>query len=123
MARPPTGQVIERDGKRGRVYALRFRALGRRRYITTAAATRAQAETELANVLADVRRGIWKPPTVELPVARPEEPTFHVYSSEWVGRRAVEVDARTVEYFKWALSNHLLPWFATMRPSEITPQE
>ena len=50
-----------------------------------------------------------------------EEPTFHVYASEWVERRRAEVDARTVEYFEWALSNHLLRYFAAMRPSEITP--
>lgn len=28
MARPPNGSIVERDGKRGRVYALRFRAYG-----------------------------------------------------------------------------------------------
>jgi hypothetical protein len=34
MARKATGQVIVRDGKRGRSYALRFRAYGRRHYLT-----------------------------------------------------------------------------------------
>ena len=34
MARPATGQVVERDGARGISYALRFRAYGKRRYIT-----------------------------------------------------------------------------------------
>ena len=34
MPRKATGQVIERDGKRGRTYALRFRAYGERRFLT-----------------------------------------------------------------------------------------
>ena len=33
MARPPTGQIVERPLKLGRVFALRFRAYGERRYI------------------------------------------------------------------------------------------
>ena len=36
MARKATGQVIERDGKRGRTYALRLPAHGRREYLTLA---------------------------------------------------------------------------------------
>ncbi len=67
MARPPTGQVLERTTGRGRTYALRFRAYGKRHYLTLGAGeegwSRRHAEEELANVLADVRRGIWKPPT------------------------------------------------------------
>jgi integrase len=123
MARPSTGQVLERRGKDGTTFALRFRAYGERRYLTLDRAkvkTREKAKEELDNLLADVRRGIWRPHEAA-PVAPRAEPTFHVYSSEWVGRRSVEVDTRTVEYFKWALSNHLLPYFAAMRPSEITP--
>jgi hypothetical protein len=60
-------------------------------------------------VLADVRRGIWQPPSPEPQPAPAEEPTFHVYASEWVAGRRAEVDERTTEYFEWALSNHLLP--------------
>jgi hypothetical protein len=51
-----------RYGKRGRTFALRFRAYGKRNYVTTTATSREEAQTELANVLADVRRGIWRPP-------------------------------------------------------------
>ena len=57
MSRSSTGQVVERRGTRGTVYALRFRAYGSRRYVTTTASTREGAEDELQNVLADVRRG------------------------------------------------------------------
>jgi hypothetical protein len=69
MARPATGQVIERDGKRGRTFALRFRAYRHREYVSLGTAAdgwdRASAEQELANVMADVRRGILKPPVPE----------------------------------------------------------
>ena len=124
MARPPTGQVIERRGKRGRTYALRFRAYGERRYVTLGTAdegwTQARAEQELANVLADVRRGIWKPPVEPLAVKTPREaPTFHEYASAWhEGRKAI-VKPRTTEWEKWALSNHLLPSLATRPVDEI----
>src|SRR4051812_48312445 len=63
MARPLTGAIIESEGRDGRIYALRFCAYGRRRYGTLGSEgwTRQRAEQELANVLADVRRGIWRP--------------------------------------------------------------
>jgi integrase len=124
MARPPTGQVIQKRGERGTTYAIRFRAYGTRRYVTLGATAdgwdRRRAEIELENALADVRRGIWTPPPAPTAVEEPpEEPTFHVLASEWVERRRHEVDDRTVEHWKWALSIHLLPFFADSLPSEI----
>lgn len=124
MARAATGQVLDRKGKRGRTFALRFRACGQRQYVTLGTAdegwTRADAEKELANVLADVRRGIWRPPAPIEVVQATEEPTFHVYASEWVERRRYEVAERTVEHWRWLLSSHLLPFFSDYRPSQIT---
>jgi integrase len=111
------------------VYALRFRAYGRRRYLTLGTAadgwSRARAEDELANVLADVRRGIWRapdpPPRVDEP--RPE-PTFHEFASEWFAARETEgLAAKTLTDLRWSLTNHLLPFFAGHRLSEITVQE
>lgn len=82
------GEVIERDRKAGRTFALRFRAYGKRRYLTLGTVaegwSRAKAEEELSNVLADVRRGIWRP---HEPQQRPEpkpEQTFHEFASEWL---------------------------------------
>jgi integrase len=127
MARPPTGQVLERDGKRGRTYALRFRAYGRREYVTLGAApewTRQRAEEELENVLADVRRGIWRPPVVEQPEAPKEEATLHMFASEWLTARKLEgLSLRTIEDYEWALTHHLLPHFSSFRLSEITARE
>jgi len=66
MTRARSGQVVKRQWKSGRGYALRFLANGRRQYVTLGLERdgwdRARAEDELLNVMADVRRGIWIPP-------------------------------------------------------------
>ena len=96
MARPPTGQVVERKGKRGTTYGLRFRAYGKRHYVTAAAKSQQAAETALANVLADVRRGIWQAPQADVLETPAEEPSFHVFASTWLeGRRLDYVPARS----------------------------
>lgn len=122
--RKGTGQVIEYAGPRGTSYAIRFRAYGKRRFVTVGTRetgwTRQRAEEELANTLADVRRGIWQPQTAE-PVRVPNvEPTLHVLASEWLFRRLHEVDERTVEHWRWALSGHLLEHFGHLNPSDVT---
>jgi hypothetical protein len=74
MARKATGSVVELERKTARVYALRFRAYGVRRYVTLGTAedgwTREKAEDRLRHVLADVERGIWRPHEPE-PVEEP----------------------------------------------------
>jgi integrase len=136
MARPPTGQIVERDGARGRSFALRFRAYGRREFLTLglegepcsecgAPVTAAHAAEELDNVRADVRRGTWRTrAAAQQPEPPKEEPTFHVFASEWIAARELEGLAdKTIVDLRWSLSNHLLPFFAGHRLSEITPQE
>lgn len=128
MARPASGQVVEKRTSRGVTFALRFRAYGRREYVTLGTAadgwTRERAEVELQNVLADVRRGIWRPPAPELhPADPPPEPTFHEFASEWYEAREGELRPKTRTDYRWALSGHLLPFFARHRLSEITVQE
>src|SRR2546422_7124771 len=128
MSRPATGQIVVRDGKRGRTFALRFRAYGRREYLTLGTAeegwTHAKAETELENVLADVRRGIWQPPASPVVVETRPEPTFRESASEWYeGKKLKGLGDRTLEDYRWALSYHLLPFFNSHRLSEITIRE
>src|SRR5262245_22732514 len=124
MARKATGQIVERRGRRGTSFGLRFRAYGDRHYVTAAAATRQDAEVELQNILADVRRGIWRPPVTAEPEAPKAEPTFHEFASEWLAARQLEGLAdKTIVDLRWSLVNHLLPHFASFRLSEITPQE
>jgi integrase len=131
MARTATGQVIENRAKRGRNYALRFRAYGKRRYITLGTSdegwTRAKADAELANVLADVRRGIWTDPkSVPEPIEPREMPTFHQFSSEWFearclegGRRGTGLSEAGRADLEWRLCCHLIPHFRHFRLDEI----
>ncbi|HEX4033728.1 MAG TPA: tyrosine-type recombinase/integrase [Solirubrobacteraceae bacterium] len=111
----------------GRVFALRFRAYGQRRYLTLGTDEDgwnvARARTELENVLADVRRGIWRPPT---PPATPElhaDPTFHEFASQWVERHRREWRENTLLDYTWQLSSHLLPFFHRHTLRQITIAE
>jgi integrase len=134
MPRPATGQVIVDERRRSPTYGLRFRAYGQREYVTLGTAeygwTRAKAETELQNILADVRRGIWQPPIVE-PIEAPRAmPSFHEFASEWFERQKVEggsrggglTDAGRAD-LRWRLSSHLLPAFASRRLDQITVED
>ena len=126
MPRKPTGQVLERKRQRGRVYALRFRAYGERQYVTLGATedgwTRKAAEEELQNVLADVRRGIWRPPAPD-PEPEQRDPSFHEFSTAWYRGVELGLAERTQVDYTWRLSNHLLPYFARMRLSAITVEQ
>ncbi|MGO9447682.1 MAG: tyrosine-type recombinase/integrase [Solirubrobacteraceae bacterium] len=128
MARQATGQVIERHGKQGITYAARVRAYGQRHYISLGysweGTNRRQAETELQNILADIRRGTWQPPQPEPSTpAQPDDPSFHEFASQWFETRRHEVSPRSVEDYKWALTRHLLPFFKDHRLSQITIAE
>jgi integrase len=127
MAREPTGQIVERSSADGTAFAARFRAYGRREYVTIGHSrtgyTRRHAETDLANILADVRRGIWRAPS-RVPTEQPKpDPSFHEFASAWAATRASEVAPRTADDYRWALSHHLLPFFLRHRLSEITVAE
>lgn len=121
MARKATGQVVEPKGGRG--WAIRFRAYGKRRFVTLGTTedgwNRQRAEAELRHVLADVERGTWRP-YEPAPVEQPVDvPTFHVFASEWLSAREPELAPNTVKDYRWALSYHLLPCFAGYRLSQI----
>jgi integrase len=125
MARPATGAVV--PTKKGG-FALRFTAYGERRYITMTPAdawTRDRAEAELQNVMADVRRGTWRPPNpvVESAPAPTDDPTFHEFASEWFEGIRYERKQSTVDAIEWRLSYVLLPFFQHHRLSQITVQE
>lgn len=129
MARRSEGQVVERHWKSGRGYALRFRAYGERQYLTLGLETegwnRKRAEEELANVLADVRRGLWVPPTRR---RRAEERAedggaegellFGPFAQRVIAQREREVSASYYRIMQWGLS-HLLPYFADWSLIEI----
>src|SRR5215207_2388815 len=60
--------------------------------------------------LADVRRGLWSPPTLAVEVSvRTEEPIFHEFASEWYAAKKPELCDSTAEAYLWHLRDHLLP--------------
>ncbi len=134
MARRATGQVVVDKRRRSPSFGLRFRAYGRREYVTLGTAkegwTHAKAQTELENILADVRRGIWSPPVVEVVQVKREIPSFHVFASEWFERQKVEggrsgkgLAPKSQEDLLWRLSNHLLPVFGSRRLDQIRVED
>jgi integrase len=125
----PEGEVIERDWKRGRGFALRFRAYGERRYLTLGFEEDGwdweKADEELQNVLADVRRGIWVPPQKKKGRrsdggdAEPGAlPLFGPFATDLVDKRKGQVSESTTRGEKWALG-HLLPYFGEWPLAEI----
>jgi integrase len=118
---------MERVRAHGIVYGLRFVANGRRQYVTLGSRedgwTRKRAEGELANVLADVRRGIWRAPEPEPVQAVEQDPTFHEFSSDWFEASKGEWRDTTRLDYQWQLSHHLLPFFKDHRLSQITIAE
>lgn len=124
MAKPATGQVVTRERARGRVYGLRFRAYGQRHYLTLPDGASAEdAERELRHVLADVERGTWRPPESEPAPELVADPTFHEFASEWWATKRGEVSANTQIDYEWQLTEHLLPFFARHRLSQMSVAE
>jgi len=127
MARPASGQVIVDQRRRSPTFALRFRANGKREYLTLGSAadgwTREKAQLELENILADVRRGLWKAPAAD-PVPEPAaDPTFHEFATDWFEQTKAEWSPNTRADYEWQLTRHLLPFFAGHRLSQITIAE
>src|SRR4051794_28936383 len=126
MARPVKGQVIERKTSAGVVYALRFSAYAERHYVTLGTRdegwTRQKAELELQDVLTDVRRGKWEPPSISKRDIR-QEPTFHAFASEWLAARRPAIAVSTWQSYRNELVHHLLPFFHAHRLAQITVAE
>ncbi len=120
------GEVLVRKRKRDRVYALRFRAYGKRRYVTLGYEcegwTWLKASEELKNTMADVRRGRWVPPReTRMPWQSPkpdEVPLFGSFAVNLAASREGQVAAKTAAHDHWAL-RHLLPFFADWAIDEI----
>lgn len=130
MARHTTGQVVAPGSKRQRSWAIRFRAYGKRRFVTLGRPeegwNRKRAERELRHVLADVERGIWQPnePAVTPAEAEPAPcPTFHEFASAWLRDGEPGWRPKTISDYRWALELHLLPYFARHRLADITVEE
>jgi len=125
MPHKATGQVIEPSD--GRSWAIRFRAYGKRRYVSLGTAEEGwnhkRAEAELRHVLADVERGLWRAYEPAKAPLVAEAPSFHEFASEWLEGREPELRPKTVTSYRWQLSGHLLPYFARMHLDQIGPED
>jgi integrase len=120
MARPATGQIVERADATGAIRrSLRFRTGGRRHTVPLGVVSRADAERELACVMADVTRGLWKPPTVVEAPVEVEVPTFHEFAEDWWVRNQAQLAENTRADYRWRLECHLLPEFGEQRIDRI----
>jgi integrase len=145
MAKRARGEVVVREWKAGRGFALRFSAYGRRRYVTLGLESEGwsaeRAKEELENVLADVRRGLWVPPrrgggdgggrapaqplrggpagggAVEPPAAGAEMPFGEFAPWALEVRRAHHGEAHH-RNLRWCLI-HLMPFFAEWPLAQI----
>jgi integrase len=124
--RAPRGEIVRNRRRAGGfTYALRFSAHGKRHYVTLGRPeqgwTDKRAEEELANTLAAVRTGTWRPwePSPE-PVPGP---TFHEFASAWFDQVKAELRPNTVLDYEWQLVVHLLPFFKDHLLSQITVAE
>jgi integrase len=131
MARRRSGQVFIDTRPASDTFSLRFRANGERHYLRLGTAaegwTEAKAEIELANVLADVRRGIWRPAQREIVEVSEVIPQFADFATEWFqqhrqegGQHGEGLAPTSVKSLEWVLCRHLLPAFGDYRLDEIS---
>ena len=125
MPRPASGSIIENRRAGGAIsFQARFSAYGKRRSLILGSSgdgfTREAAEEELAFILAQVKRGLWRPPEPAPRIAEPEpEPDFHTFASEWMELKRPELRASTIADYEWAICRYLLPAFAAAPLSAI----
>lgn len=129
MAGRREGHLVVRQWKSGRGYALRFRAYGRRRYLTLGLEsegwTRQLAEEALANLMADVRQEIWVPPECHeganwLGLGE-KAPLFGTFAHWLISSNRGQFAERTADYLEWGVS-HLTPCFGEWFLHEIDAQ-
>jgi len=133
MGRRSAGTVVCDRRRQKPVYGLRFRAEGQRRYLTLGTEDEGwnlvKAEVELQNIMADVRRGRWRPQVEEDVQAPRDVPTFHEFASRWLEQRKLEggrhgqgLADKSREDLEWRLTHHLLPAVADFRLDQITAE-
>jgi hypothetical protein len=98
---------------------IRFTAAGKKRTISLGPVTRAEAEDRLRHELADVERGIWKPPVTTRTV-QADVPKFHEYADRWWLLNQGQLAESTRADYVWQLEVHLIPQFGELPLHAIT---
>jgi integrase len=122
MPRPTRGSVNEHVGRDGLTYrSLRFTAYGKRRRVPLGPVSDADAQAALRHALADVERGVWKPPAaVEPPLDAEPVPSFHEFAEEWWTLREGQLAPNTRADYRWRLQVHLIPYFGSLPLDRIS---
>ena len=138
MARLPTGSILVRELADGRAFYLRFRAEGRRERVILherrncgcgGGWDQTAARTELGDILARVRAGVYERPKPPPPLARIDpgggHPLFRDYSSAWLQAKldglygSRPIGDGTHKDYDWRLRRHLVPFFGEYLVREI----
>lgn len=120
MARSLFGSVIQTPSGN---YRGRYRVEGTD-YYTATCRTKTQVRKLLAEIHADMIRGDWQPPN-KAKNAAPEklDLTFEQWFNQWIEQVIREgFSPNTTRSYKSAINNHILPRYADMKLTELTPE-
>ncbi len=113
--------VVEYNGKRGKVFRIKYADADGRQVMETVGAerdgvTRRHAESELRERLVRVERKGYR---------RPRPLTFGEYAETWfeAGKRSQGWKPATVTAYRNALDGYLVPWFGATRLDAIRPRD
>jgi integrase len=110
------GTVIRYEGKRGKVWRIRYFDASGRRVLETLGHepewTRERAEAELRRRLVDVERDGWR---------APGKVTFAEFAAEWLDGycEAHALKRTTASSYRTIVNKHLIPAFRTQRLAEV----
>jgi integrase len=83
----------------------------------------ARAERARRQLLAKIELGLWTPGSAGATARSDEEPTFAELATDWLvdRERNPAIRSRTTDDDRWRLTRYLIPFFGSLRPSQITP--
>src|SRR5579884_481473 len=119
------GTIVKRYRKRDQqyVFGLRVRAYGERHWVPLGTEREGWNDVRAADrrdeIVALIRRGVWRPPNGFELDPREQDPGLHEFASDWLSRYRRTVRPRTSESAEYLLRRHLLPYLHPYRLSEI----
>jgi integrase len=119
------GTIVKRYRKRDKqyVFGLRVRAYGERHWVPLGTEREGWNDVRAADrrdeIVAMIRRGVWRPPNAFELDPREKDPGLHEFASDWLNRYRRTVRSRSAESAEYLLRRHLLPFLHEYRLSEI----
>ncbi len=110
---PGTGTVLERAGRDGPVFQIRWRVNGGAARYETIGPDRQAAAQALALRLAEINRGTWR---------ERREASFHEFASQWFAQHREGLKPSAVERLRNDLEVHLVPFFGDYMVAQVGPE-